>query len=168
MNGSRKHRVNRILLPVIGASLVFSITLLWFQGKQHGAPEERRTDAKSSGHEVLFASPGRVEALNETIKIGAGVSGVLEDIPVQEGDHVKKGQVLARIHCRPTESELRLAIAQLDAAKFSHEQLLRGNRVEARREAAANSGAAEAAVSRAKLRFDRIEALFQAAVAPAA
>ena len=98
--------------------------------------------------------------------IGAAVSGLLIAMPFAEGDSVDRGQVLARIECGPTQSERDIAMAELDAAVSGHERLLRESRTEERLEAEANTAAAQAAVARSKLRFDRLEALFQAGVTP--
>ncbi len=55
---------------------------------------------------------GTVQALN-VVEIKAQVSGVLTDIPVKEGQKVKKGDIVAQIDPRPFQAALDQAQAQL-------------------------------------------------------
>jgi ABC exporter DevB family membrane fusion protein len=152
------------------AGLIPALTVggAWFYSKEPIAAVAAEEPAKPAAVPpgVMFASLGRVEGLNEAIQIGAAVSGLLVAMPFGEGDSVNRGQVLARIECGPTQSERDIAMAELDAAVSTHERLLRGSRTEERLEAEANTAAAQAAVARSKLRYDRLEALFQAGVTP--
>jgi ABC exporter DevB family membrane fusion protein len=147
-----------------------SVGGVWFFSKEQvssvAAEGPAEPAAAAARDDVMFASLGRVEGLNEAIQIGAAVSGLLIAMPFQEGDSVDRGQVLARMECGPTQSERNIAMAELDAAVSSHERLLRGSRTEERLEAEANTAAAQAAVARARLRLDRLEALLQAGVTP--
>jgi HlyD family secretion protein len=159
--------IRRALLALTGIVLIFTVGVVWYFSQERVTSQRPApTPAPASADQVIFASPGRIEGLNEAIQIGAAVSGLLDTMPFSEGDNVRAGQILARINCRPTEAERGIALAELDAAVSSHERLLRGSRSEERLEAEANTAAAAAALSRAKIHYDRIEALFQAAVRP--
>ena len=53
--------------------------------------------ASSTPHDGLISAPGRVEAVSEEIRVSSELSGRLRSVPVEEGDRVHKGQVLAQI-----------------------------------------------------------------------
>src|ERR1700739_4379640 len=54
--------------------------------------------AASENHEPqLIAGPGRVEPYSEDIKIGSELSGRLKSVNVEEGDKIRRGQVLAEL-----------------------------------------------------------------------
>ncbi len=73
---------------------------------------------------VYLTAIGTVTSLN-SIEIRPQVGGVLMDVPVKEGDQVKKGQVLAVIDPRPFQAALDKAKAQLvqDQAQLQNAQL---------------------------------------------
>src|SRR5215813_14793424 len=48
-------------------------------------------------NDALIAAPGRVEAISEEVRVSSELSGRLKSVNVEEGDRVKKGQVLAQI-----------------------------------------------------------------------
>src|SRR5437879_8609338 len=49
---------------------------------------------------VALASPGRIEGKSDTIEVGAAIDGVIQSIPVKEGQQVRQGQVVAELDCR--------------------------------------------------------------------
>ena len=162
-----RRSAKRVVLVVIATILILTVGGVWFFSEERVAPKEAVPPSSLAPHkDVMFASLGRIEGLHEAIQIGAGVSGVIDTMPFQEGDSVGRGQTLARIKCGPTESQRGVALAELDAAAASHERLLRGSRTEERLEAEANTAAAQATLTRAKLRYDRIEGLSQTGVMP--
>jgi HlyD family secretion protein len=160
--------IKRTLLVLIAVGLTLSVGAFWILSEERVPAEGPKGNipANAPRGEVIFASQGRVEGLNEAIQIGSAVSGLLATMPFREGDPVERGQVLARMECRPTESERDIALAEVEAAVASKDRLLRGSRSEERLEAEANTAAAEAALARAKQHYDRLEALSVATVTP--
>jgi HlyD family secretion protein len=158
----------RLVLTGLAVVFVFTAGTFWMLSKERVGPEKPGVSAPpAKDHDsVMFAAQGRIEGMNEAIQIGAGVSGLLEAIPFHEGDVVERGQVLARIQCRPAESERGIAFAELEARVAAHERLLRGSRAEERLEAEARTAAAEVSLQRARMHYERVEALFQGAVTP--
>ena len=61
------------------------------------------------------AFPGRAQA-NEEVDLGFEVGGVLIERPVDKGDEVKKGQLLARLDPRDFKNELAAARAERERA----------------------------------------------------
>ncbi len=80
--------------------------------------------AKQAQVPVYLRGIGTVQPLN-AVEIRPQVGGVLLDVPVKEGDEVKKGQVLGVIDPRPFKAALDKAQAQLtqDQAQLANAEL---------------------------------------------
>src|SRR5437899_9010481 len=73
-----------------------------------------RMDGKSS---VLLTGSGYIVTRHKYIIIGTKILGQIVDEPIEEGQHIKAGDVLARIDDRDYQAQLRQAIASRDVAK---------------------------------------------------
>jgi multidrug resistance efflux pump len=107
----------------------------------------------------LVAGPGRVEPLSEDIKVGSEVSGKLKSVLVEEGDRVRRGQVLAVLE----NGDYRAQVASAEAARGQKEaelrKILNGARVEERREALASVNEAQAIMETARAEAERRQRL---------
>jgi RND family efflux transporter MFP subunit len=72
------------------------------------------TDGRSS---VLLTGSGYIVTRHKYITIGTKILGQIVDEPIEEGQHIKAGDVLARIDDRDYQAQLRQAIAIRDVAK---------------------------------------------------
>ncbi|MCY1165902.1 Multidrug resistance protein MdtA [compost metagenome] len=87
--------------------------------KEQGLVELATTDVvKAQTLEVVQGLPvsGSLKAVNSAV-IKARVAGELQGLSVREGDHVKAGQVLARIDASEYQSRARQAREQAESAK---------------------------------------------------
>src|SRR6266404_3915251 len=73
-----------------------------------------RTDHQSS---VLLTGSGYIVTRHKYITIGTKILGQIVEEPIEEGQHIKAGDVLARIDDRDYQALLRQAIAIRDVAK---------------------------------------------------
>src|SRR6266478_2242877 len=73
-----------------------------------------RTDRQPS---VLLTGSGYIVTRHKYIIIGTKILGQIVDEPIEEGQHIKAGDVLARIDDRDYQAQLRQAIAIRDVAK---------------------------------------------------
>src|SRR6266481_502160 len=73
-----------------------------------------RTDRQSS---VLLTGSGYIVTRHKYIIIGTKILGQIVAEPIEEGQHIKAGDVLARIDDRDYQAQLRQAIASRDVAK---------------------------------------------------
>src|SRR3989442_3857046 len=73
-----------------------------------------RTDRQSS---VLLTGSGYIVTRQKYITIGTKILGQIVAEPIEEGQHIKAGDVLARIDDRDYQAQLRQAIAMRDVAK---------------------------------------------------
>ncbi len=94
----------------------------------------------------VIAAAGKVEPLSEEIRLGASITGKLDEVLVDEGDPVVAGQLVARLE----NADWRARLAEADATvKIREAELLRllnGARPEERREAEAAVRQQEAVV----------------------
>lgn len=118
-------------------------------------------DTPADQPEVVLACPGRIEAGSETVKVGAGIDGLLKAVLVHEGQVVIAGQEVALIDRADLEAERQVALANAESARQSRVRLLRGSRTEERRMAVSQTAAAEARLTQARQALVRTENLFQ-------
>src|SRR5712664_1727319 len=79
-----------------------------------------RTDRQSS---VLLTGSGYIVTRHKYITIGTKILGQIVAEPIEEGQHIKAGDVLARIDDRDYQAQLRQAIAMRDVAKANRHLL---------------------------------------------
>ena len=120
--------------PWIGASILLILVLLlliprtWQARQVTSAPVNAAPT--TSKPEVILACPGRIEAVSETVKVGAGIDGLLKSVLVREGEQVKIGQEVALIDRADLEAERQAALATAESARQTRARLLRGSRTE--------------------------------------
>jgi len=133
--------------------LVLMFTALFVRSREHAVKAAPAT-APFSGRRVI-AAPGRVEAISEEIRVSSELSGRLHSVPVEEGDRVHKGQVLAQLEnedyvARVNEADANLAQRQAELART-----INGARTQERQAAKASLEAAKAVLENAKREAER-------------
>jgi HlyD family secretion protein len=136
----------------VGILLTASIVVL-FRGK---APAVSAAGTKETGNTAVFvAAPGRVEAVSEELRVSSELSGRLKVVKVEEGDRIRKGDVIAEIE----NADYRARVAQAEAEVIRKEAELRrtvnGARMQERQEAQAALQAAAAVNRNAKSEAER-------------
>lgn len=146
----------------LAISLTLAASLAVAQGKKPGPPPAPVTTARAE--EGAFTQPvrvtGTVEALVSTT-LSSEVSGYLAELLVEEGDAVRKGQVLARIRALP----YRLTWERAEATARADRERLRALRTGSRQEdlavARANLAKAKLSANLAKTNYERNRSLLQ-------
>jgi HlyD family secretion protein len=123
-------------------------------------PQEKSEDL------VIFASPGRIEGNGAPILVGADMTGIVESLLAKQGDHVNKGDVVARIHCKDLDSELSALESDAEVLRQTRVRLVRGSRLEEREAAAARVKSARANLALATSQFERLQKLYTNQVIP--
>lgn len=108
---------------------------------------------------AFLAAAGRVEPAGEEIQIGAEMDGKLARVAVDEGDEVRRGQVVAVLQNGEYLARVDLAQATLRERQAQLERLCNGARVEEKREAEALLREAEAQSAIARTERDRRQTL---------
>lgn len=110
------------------------------------------------------AGPGVVEPVSESIKVGSEITGKLESVLVDEGDAVKKGQVLAVLVNDDYHAAALAARATLADRQANLEKIINGARREERSEAQAAVREAETNANNAAAEMTRRERLYKKGV----
>ena len=104
-----------LLLTVLGAaSYVIYVKTIGRSPTVQTMMVVARTDRQSS---VLLTGSGYIVTRHKYIIIGTKILGQIVEEPIEEGQHIKAGDVLARIDDRDYQAQLRQAIASRDVAK---------------------------------------------------
>jgi HlyD family secretion protein len=122
------------------------------------------TAATRTPQVTLVAGPGRVEPHSEDIKIGSELSGRLKGVNVEEGDAVRRGQVLAELENDDYRAQVESARANVVARNAVLRKVINGARNQERSEALSSVREAEAVMNNALSEKERREKLFAAGV----
>jgi len=117
--GPRPVRRTARLLWGIGVVLVAAVAVAWSRADSGSAVQYRTLPAERGDLRVTVTATGALEP-TKTVDVGSEVSGTITQVLVDEDDHVKAGQVLARIDPTKIEAQAR----QLEAALASAEAKL--------------------------------------------
>ncbi len=102
---------------------------------------------------------GRVEPVSEEVRIGTELDGKLASVPVEEGDHIRRGQVIATLSNGDFAARVALADSTIHEREAELERLRNGARPQERAEAEANVAEAEAQRHHAQRELDRMRGL---------
>jgi ABC exporter DevB family membrane fusion protein len=102
-----------------------------------------------------------VEPLSEDIKVGSEVSGKLRSVLLEEGDHVRRGQVLAILENDDFRAQVASAEADLAEKKAVLRKIVNGARNEERREALASVNEVQAVMENARAEMERRQRLYR-------
>jgi ABC exporter DevB family membrane fusion protein len=112
----------------------------------------------------LVAAPGRVEPSSEDIKLGAEISGKLKTVLVEEGDSIRRGQVLAEFENSDYRAQVESAQAEVKQKEAELRKVINGARSQERREALSSVHEAEAVMKNAEAEMLRRQKLYAAGV----
>lgn len=146
----------QILTGVLALAGIGTIILSQKQASATTAPATPAAVAPSaSGLSGWIAAPGRVEPVSEEVKLGAELDGRLDRVLVDEGDTVRRGQVLALLVNGDYQARVALARAEVAQREAQLERLRNGSRREERDEAEAQLREAEAQLKTAQAEHAR-------------
>ena len=138
--------MTRLAVVLAGAVVVIiaiAVALWWFMGRQRERPE--------------LSLYGNVDL--RQIELPFNGSERIAAVLVQEGDHVKQGQLLARLETSRLAPQVAKAEADVAAQQQVADRLHRGNRPEEIAQARANVDAAAADAGNARAQYGRLRTL---------
>src|SRR5215472_16920830 len=110
---------------IAAAVLLMSLSsVLFLRGREHSV--KAAPVSSSISNAGLIAAPGRVEAVSEEIRVSSELSGRLKNVSVEEGDRVRKGQVLAQIENDDYAARVAAAEAALAERQAELERTING------------------------------------------
>ena len=149
-----------VSILVLALTVVSGAFALRGRVKASATPVANRSAAGPS----LIAAPGRVEPLSEEIKLGSEINGKIKTLLVEEGDSVKRGQLIAVLVNDDYRAQVASAEAQLAQYEAELRKTINGARTEERRQAFAAVNEAQAVMENARADMERRQRLYQAGV----
>jgi HlyD family secretion protein len=149
------------------AGVVFVVTMSLALRSVRSRANAAQAAAASRAHTdapALVAGPGRVEPFSEDIKIGSELSGKLKSVNVEEGDIIRRGQLLAALENDDYRAQVRSAAAQVLAKGASLRKVIHGARTQERAQAFSATVEAKAVLDNARSEMERRKELFAAGV----
>jgi HlyD family secretion protein len=143
------------ILAVSGIALASLVT----QKKQTVSSVQAAVVTKS-----VIAGPGRVEPDSEEVKVGSELAGKLNEVLVEEGAHVRKGQILAILVNDDYRAAVAASHAQVEEKEAAYRKVLNGSRIQERKESFAALKEAETVEANAKSEWARRQQLWSAGV----
>jgi HlyD family secretion protein len=154
--------VKRSLYRVGSITLVVSLALaLGFKLTHRQVDQPREVAVKIGTIDYRIAAYGRTEGISEELKPGSKVAGRIKSIPVEEGEAIKKYQVLATLENDDYRARLDQSRAQVRKAEAQLELVRNGARLEEREDIRAMVRRAEAVVANAETNYQRFQTLYQ-------
>jgi HlyD family secretion protein len=86
---------------------------------------------------ALVAAPGRVEPVSEEIEVGAEIGGKLASVSVEEGDRVRRGQIIATLENADYHAQVASAAALVEQREAQLRRVVNGARDQERLAASA-------------------------------
>jgi ABC exporter DevB family membrane fusion protein len=154
--------MKKSLIAIAAAAVVLAASLKLFSA--HSEKVSAAQKAQSVVHEQLVAGPGRIEPISEDIQIGSELSGKLKSVNVEEGDAIRRGQILAVLMNGDYRAEVLSARAQVAAREATLRKVINGARRQERAEALSSVHETEAVMNNANAEMDRRHKLFDAGV----
>src|SRR5215831_4794730 len=133
---------------VAGAALaiVGAVNYAMLSARHTASPVASSSRPTGGAADIVAAAPGIVEALSEDIRVSSQVGGRLEQVLVEEGDTVTRGQVLAVIANADYQARAASAAATLRLREADARRIHNGARDQERRDAEAAVREARAVV----------------------
>src|SRR5579864_1079311 len=154
---------NRTNLLIVAGVCLLTVSVVFASRREHQA--QALAKAGSDTHEpLLIAGLGRVEPYSEDIKIGSELSGRLKTVKVEEGDAIRRGQVLAELENADYRAQVESARASIVAKQAELRKVINGARPQERDEAWSKVSEAQAVMVDAQSELRRRQELFSAGV----
>src|SRR5271167_3411848 len=125
-NLSTEDAVKKKLAITALVSLTVLMVSMQLFSAAHSSAVRNRILAPSPSPADVIAGPGRIEPISEDIELGSELGGKLKSVIVEEGDPVRKGQVLALLENDDYRAELASASAQVQEKEANLRKVTNG------------------------------------------
>lgn len=164
MDPARERHAIRRTGSWIGLAALLLMVSLFLASRRTGNTSAVDTHSTVNNGPMEVAAPGRVEPSSEDIKLGSELSGRLKTVNVEEGDTVRKGEILAELENAEYFAQLRSARANIAAKQAALEKIVNGARHQQRDEAQYSVNEAKTVMENAELELRRRHQLFEVGV----
>jgi multidrug resistance efflux pump len=164
-----KLNLNKTQIAIAAAALL-ALALTAILVHQHATNAVAAATSSASAtnqppiNKAVVAGPGLVEPDSEDVQVGSELAGKLKQVLAEEGDVVKKGQLLAVLVNDDYHAQVESSRAMVHQAEAAYQKILNGSRAQERGESAAAMHQAEAVEASAHADWERRQKLFDAGV----
>ena len=162
-------RAARLIVSILAATLALGGGAVAISWHRSAATPKAATLAQTldpaAGDPRILAAPGSVEPRSEAIELAVGLIGALKGVYVEEGDSVRRGQLLAELDNADQRARVAEAEASVRLRTAERDRLAHGARPEERQEIRAQLDEAAAALALARREFERLAPLVQSGAA---
>ncbi len=151
-----RKRIAYVLAPVAAGAVLMAV----ITHARSGAVRAPNPGLSAKSTESVICAAGKVEPVSEEIKIASQLSGVLREVPVEEGQHVRRGQTIAMLNNGDYAARVAEARATVEVRRSELERVVNGARDQERREAAAAVEEAKAVLADTRSEMLRRKSLF--------
>jgi len=151
-------------IAIATVAFVLAVSLTLFSARTRSSAAAAQAASRANQVENLVAGPGRIEPVSEDIKLGSELSGKLRSVNVEEGDRVRKGQVLAVLENDDYHAQVLSAEAEVGTKEATLRKVVNGARSQERLEALSSVREAEAVLENARSEMARRQKLYAAGV----
>ncbi len=152
-------RRSALLIAIAAGALVLWVTLMHSPGR---VAIEAASANDISPQTSWIGGPGLVEPYSESIQLGSELGGKLKSVRVEEGDEIRRGQVLAELENDDYKAQVASAEAEVLAKEASFRKVMNGARSQERMEVLASVREAMAVMNNARTEMKRREELLDA------
>lgn len=156
--------MKRQILYFTSPLVIIGIAAAFFLFSRGGGPQAGSVVLAETERPSLIAAPGRVEPVSEEIRISSETGGKLRRVPVEEGDSVRKGQVIAVLENDDYRARVASAEARVAERKAALRRTINGARDQERRASWEAVEEARAVLENARAEADRRSSLYEKGV----
>lgn len=120
-NNKKKSKKKIIIFSIIGAVILLLVFLVFFAGKKEPIITVQTEEVKRQTITQTVTASGKIQPETQ-VKINAEVSGEIIELPVKDGQLVRKGQLLVKIRPDTYLAQVQQRAATLGQAKSALEQ----------------------------------------------
>ncbi|HEY1896309.1 MAG TPA: efflux RND transporter periplasmic adaptor subunit [Terracidiphilus sp.] len=150
--------MKKILLIVLGVLVVAGLVSFYVVKQQSGYTKVLTAKLVRQDLATIVSGTGQIRP-KTFVNVGATSFGRITHLYVKEGDHVKKGQVIATVESVQPEANVEAQKAQIESAKTDVMSY-----VAAEKTAEANLAHAKADLEQKRLDWDRAQGLYKAGI----
>ena len=156
--------MKRQVLYFISPLVIIGVAAAFFLFSRGGGTQAGSVVLAESERPSLIAAPGRVEPISEEIRVASEISGKLRAVPVEEGDSVRRGQVVAVLENDDYRAQVASGEARLAERQAVLRRVVNGARDQERRASWEAVEEAKAVLENARAEAERRESLYQKGV----
>lgn len=157
-------KLSRFQKATAAAAVVIVVVVLFRMTAISNKKRVAAADTQTLITKSAVAGPGLIEPDSENVKVGSELAGKLKEVVAEEGDHVKKDQLLAVLVNSDYQAQVAASRAQVQQAEAAYQKVLNGSRGQERRQYQAQMLQAEAVEKNAHADFERQQKLFAVGV----